>query len=253
MATFRNGNQQVAFRNGVKQVAYRNGELVMGGGIPSNEYTLSSDTLTTVSGFIQGVVGDLQPRIFENSTIILCSTNTAQSPATIFGVDPDPEGGDGVISLTRLDTMTVYLMPLVGPQATSPELIFTPADDGTDIPLLIERYDDVVIVNSTLVAGGTLLVGYFLGSFGTLDPDALWQGRNCAQLTSSDIATQWDFRISGGTSPAYFHRIVITGPGVNLTLFEADALIFQQEWYWPNTGQAMTSGQTYAVTFYRFP
>ena len=69
MATYRNGNQQVAFRNGIAQVGYHNGEVVIGGETPhilTAEFSESTVPIPIRSWGYSATsmppLGDMQPR-----------------------------------------------------------------------------------------------------------------------------------------------------------------------------------------------
>ena len=270
MATFRNGNQQVAYRNGIAQVAYRNGELVMGGGDDGSWLTTHTlEAEVSSSGGVEASIG------YATST-----------PPPAFGsLSPDSVQGFHIESIVDVhvppvrfsinieavledDFFTLISVPSLSKTFfTADATIFgntiwqwdvaglAGLVDGQSYPIEIAYLGSNHLVESVLVAGGAgFEVGYnFEAGYGSLTPADLWDGQIVRELTSDFLVFDWQFRISGGTIPDYYEGILITGSGINLNLRLADASVDGNTWVWSNQGVSMVNGDTYTVRFYRFP
>ena len=264
MATFRNGNQQVAFRNGIAQVAFRNGELVIGGEPPPLTHTITVGTLSPLIGFSQvGVgTGNLAPQILEGADVRVLASLWTTSWLDLDQMYLTSAQGPWLsVRVERLDTNLVMNMVRSGTtyDHTDGDGFFSPADDGNAIPLNITVENDPNISLMQLTAGGSLFErGYLLGSFGELEPDTALDGIQVLEITSDTLVFDFVLRILGGTIPNYFHRMIIVEQGLDpaiplVTLLHADASDNGIQWQWGNTGTSMTDGVIYEVYIYRNP
>lgn len=266
MATFRNGNQQVAFRNGIEQVAYRNGELVIDSGAepPPLTHTITVGTVSPFIGYSQvgAGTGNLVPNIVEGAEVrVLASLWTdewlGQDQFYLTSAQLPWES----IRVERLDTGLSMVMTV--PEGGTAYVnvggvgFFSPADNGNAIPLNITVVEDPNIRLMQLTTGSsTFIRGYILGFIGDLVPDNALDGIQVGEITSDVLVFDWIFRLIGGTIPNYFHTLRVIEQGLDpafpiVNLLRTDASDNGTDWIWGNTGISMTDGVIYEVYLYR--